>query len=72
MCVPQEPHKLAKKIGWENNLSMSEQATETVDPNPDNRASCQGERAKLKVFKSFMTVEFLVTDCANQNGSLQP
>ena len=50
MCVPQEPHKLAKKIGWENNLSMSEQATvtltPTVDPNPDNRASCQGERAK--------------------------
>ena len=46
MCVPQEPHKLAKKIGLENNLSMSEQATETVDPNPDNRASCQGERAK--------------------------
>ena len=35
MCVPQEPHKLAKKIGWENNLSMSEQGTKTVDPNPE-------------------------------------
>ena len=32
---PQEPHKLAKKIGWENNLSMSEQGTETVDPSPE-------------------------------------
>lgn len=42
---PQEPHKLAKKIGWENNLS--EQGTETMYPRPrNNRDSCQGERAK--------------------------
>ena len=32
---PKEPHKLAKKIGWENNLYMSEQGTEIVDPSPE-------------------------------------
>ena len=35
MCVPQEPHKQAKKIGWENNLSMSKQGTETMVPSPE-------------------------------------
>ena len=30
---PQEPHKLAKKIGWGNNLS--DQGTETMYPNPE-------------------------------------
>ena len=35
MCFLQEPHKLAKEIGRENKLSMSQQGTEKMDPSPE-------------------------------------
>lgn len=45
---PQEPHKLTKKIGWENNLS--EQGTETVDPSPKTMGLPARENERNKRF----------------------